>query len=150
MGLTCLYLYFLISNVLMEWWVKTRDSSMVACILKYTKEVKHTISRKTNKRNITYHFSSSLIELIKLKTPFPLWDIRKSQNTIECRFISSLHIILHFLIGNETYWVDKLDRYNRKEKNPNHVQLVIGTIISHHRFAVWRQYILCFYGLEIW
>ena len=68
------------------------------------------------------NFSSYLIEFIKLKTPFPLWDIRKAPNTNEFTFTASyyiLHIILHFLMSSEAHWVDKLDRFNRKNLKPS-------------------------------
>lgn len=51
--------------------METRDFSRVVCISSYSKEEKHTICRKTNKRDVTDHFSSSLMEFIKLETPFP-------------------------------------------------------------------------------
>ena len=65
------------------------------------------------------NFSSYLIEFIKLKTPFPLWDIRKAPNTNEFTFTAALHIILHFLMSSEAHWVDKLDRLNRKNLKPS-------------------------------
>ena len=91
---------------------------MVVCVLSYTKTETPTICRKANKRDITDHFSSPVMKFIKLKTHFPLWDIRKSQNTDELGFTSILHIILYFLISNEAHWVEKLDRFNREKNKP--------------------------------